>query len=147
MMLNGEIELVLWWYRSRLIHMKTLLNTYGKQRRVRIEKKYSLEAIFIQKFAKMAIKLLGVRECTPTHLFFFTFLICSIDSTFAHMVWLQVLTSELLQVSVALFKHVTSRITAGSSNMIGPVQQLELFGNRVVSIAPSVYGHRSVSFI
>jgi hypothetical protein len=49
-------------------------------------KKYSLEAIFIQKFAKMGIKLLGVRECTPTHLFFLTFFICSIDSTFAHMV-------------------------------------------------------------
>ncbi|GJN40106.1 hypothetical protein PR202_gb29275 [Eleusine coracana subsp. coracana] len=41
------------------------------------------------------------------------------------------------------FNRMASHITAWSSNMMRPVELLELFGNKVVYIAPSVYGHPS----
>lgn len=53
---------------------------------------------------------------------------------------------HLLQASCNLFNRMVSNTTAASSNVTGPTEQLELFGNKVVYIALTIYGHPSVSF-
>ncbi|TVT99109.1 hypothetical protein EJB05_55560, partial [Eragrostis curvula] len=47
------------------------------------------------------------------------------------------------KVSGPIFHRFASNITMTSSNMTGPIEQLELFGNKVVYIAPTIYGHPS----
>ncbi|OEL16934.1 O-acyltransferase WSD1 [Dichanthelium oligosanthes] len=47
------------------------------------------------------------------------------------------------KVSGAIFHRMISNTTMPFSNMIGPVEQVEFYGHRVVYIAPSVYGHPS----
>jgi hypothetical protein len=50
----------------------------------------------------------------------------------------------LLQVSGAMVHRIMSNTTMPFSNMIGPVEQVEFYGHRIVYIAPSVYGLPSV---
>ncbi|TVU46996.1 hypothetical protein EJB05_06570, partial [Eragrostis curvula] len=47
-------------------------------------------------------------------------------------------------VSTALFHRMVSSTTVQFSNMIGPVEPIEFYGQRIVYIAPSVFGHPSL---
>ncbi|TKW02043.1 hypothetical protein SEVIR_8G226000v4 [Setaria viridis] len=47
------------------------------------------------------------------------------------------------KVSGAIFHRMVSNTTVAFSNMIGPVEQVEFYGHRVVYIAPSVCGNTS----
>ncbi|TVU10742.1 hypothetical protein EJB05_44288, partial [Eragrostis curvula] len=81
-------------------------------------KKYSLETIFTKTISEMVTIFLGLRYVYPVHFS----------------------PSSSPQIAGPLIRRIVSRTTAASSNMTGPIEQLELFGNKVLYIAPTVYG-------
>ncbi|CAO2142548.1 unnamed protein product [Urochloa humidicola] len=67
----------------------------------------------------------------------------SLEVFFTHGIGKRVTKLLGVKVSSAIFKRMLTNATMPFSNMVGPVEQVEFYGHRVVYIAPSVFGHPS----
>jgi hypothetical protein len=72
--------------------------------------------------------------------------ICHESNNSLHIAFLSKFLTHhnLLQISGAMVHRIMSNTTMPFSNMIGPVEQVEFYGHRIIYIAPSVYGLPSV---
>ncbi|KAK3147200.1 hypothetical protein QOZ80_3BG0279380 [Eleusine coracana subsp. coracana] len=67
----------------------------------------------------------------------------SLEAIFTHLDTEMVTKLFGIEVSTALFHRMISSTTVQFSNMVGPAEQIEFYGQPVVYIAPSVFGHPS----
>ncbi|CAN6363567.1 unnamed protein product [Urochloa humidicola] len=67
----------------------------------------------------------------------------SLEVFFTHGIGKRVTKLLGVKVSGAIFQRMITNTTMPFSNMVGPVEQVEFYGHRVVYIAPSVCGHPS----
>ncbi|KAL6909529.1 hypothetical protein ACP4OV_001810 [Aristida adscensionis] len=64
----------------------------------------------------------------------------SLEAIFTHAIGETVLRLFGVKAAGMIFRRMISHTSISFSNMIGPGEQVELFGHPIVFIAPSVYG-------